>query len=210
MNDPVEKSENIDDPPSQSAFRWWLLFPLILAAVAFFFLRSQVAIANRHPAVGKPAPQIELVQLTDDLSLSPMGQIPKGKVTLIHLWGTWCGPCKLEYPHLAEMAGRYQSRPEFRFVPVTCESGRSETFDGLWKKTTDYFRSAEIDSVAYADPRGATRRSVAERLQNETLYYPTSLLIDHDGKIAGVWEGYSPDAVEQIAALTDQLIAACP
>lgn len=160
------------------------------------------------PSIGKPAPQFELVILSADLSL-PSYQWQPGRVTLLHFWGTWCGPCKLEYPELSEMAGHLSvDEQRFDFVPVTCEYG-GETFEGLWSKTHDYLQSNRIDSAAYADPRGVTRRSAAERLQRDSLFYPTSMLIDHQGKIAGVWEGYTPDAVDQIKTLTDRLIADC-
>ena len=160
-------------------------------------------------AIGKPAPQFDLVLLSDDLTLEPLQHVPDGQVTLVHFWGTWCGPCKLEYPHLSEMANRFDNNDHFRFVSVTCESGPDETFEGLWARTKAFFRTSEIESIAFADPRGVTRRSVAERLERRSLFYPTSILIDPGGKIAAVWEGYTPDAVNQIETVTDQLIASC-
>lgn len=30
-----------------------------------------------------------------------------GKVTVINFWGTWCGPCVSELPHLSELAANY-------------------------------------------------------------------------------------------------------
>jgi thiol-disulfide isomerase/thioredoxin len=158
-------------------------------------------------SIGEPAPQFDLVSLTPDLSMSPYSWRP-GRVTLLHFWGTWCGPCKLEYPELSEMAGRLGAEePRFEFVPVSCEYSSGETFEGLSTKTQDYLQSNHIDSIAYADPRGVTRRSAAERLQRNSLFYPTSMLIDHQGRIAGVWEGYTPDSVDQIKLLAERLIA---
>lgn len=200
-----------EDPPTKPGVRFWLLIPLVLALTAVILFQSLLHTHSgpAHRAIGKPAPQIDLVALSDDLTLPALGRIPQGQVTLLHFWGTWCGPCKLEYPHLSQMTDRFVEQPQFRFVPVTCEYGGDETFEGLWEKTRDYFRSAEVESIAFADPRGVTRRSLAERLENDSLYYPTSVLIDHDGNIAGVWEGYTPEAVDQIASVTDQLIADC-
>ena len=160
-------------------------------------------------AVGEPAPRIELVRLSDDLSLEPYSWQP-GKVTLLHFWGTWCGPCRLEYPELSQMAEQFQSDDRFQFLPVSCAAGRGEMIEDLWNQTEEYLTSNLLDRLAFADPQGITRRSAAERMQQYEIYYPTSILIDHEGSIAGIWEGYAPESVGQIADITGQLIAACP
>ncbi len=35
----------------------------------------------------------------------------KGKVVVMNLWATWCGPCKLEMPTLAKLATAYAGKP---------------------------------------------------------------------------------------------------
>ncbi|HFC05470.1 MAG TPA: TlpA family protein disulfide reductase, partial [Rhizobiales bacterium] len=39
----------------------------------------------------------------NDLSLEKW----KGRVVLLNLWATWCGPCRKEMPHLAELQQKY-------------------------------------------------------------------------------------------------------
>lgn len=34
----------------------------------------------------------------------------KGKVLLLDFWATWCGPCKMEIPHLVELQREYGDR----------------------------------------------------------------------------------------------------
>ena len=51
---------------------------------------------------------------TDDL---------RGKVLVINFFATWCGPCKLELPHVAEIFSDYQSYDNFRLIVI----GRGET-----------------------------------------------------------------------------------
>ena len=35
----------------------------------------------------------------------------KGKVLVVNLWATWCGPCKIEMPELAKLQAQYQGQP---------------------------------------------------------------------------------------------------
>ncbi|MGI9471914.1 MAG: TlpA family protein disulfide reductase [Rubripirellula sp.] len=193
--------------PNQQISLWWLLFPLFLLSAGLYANWSAPDSTGRQsPAVGKPAPQLDLVRLENTPKLNRLESAAAGKVSLVHFWGTWCGPCKMEYPHLTDMVQKYESNPGFQFVPISCEGTSTETFAGLLHKTDNYFESQGIRSVAFADPRGITRRSAAERLEQSSLYYPTTLVVSPDGMIAGVWEGYTPDAVDQIEHLITEIL----
>jgi thiol-disulfide isomerase/thioredoxin len=45
----------------------------------------------------------------------------KGKVTVVNLWATWCGPCVLEMPTLAKLQAEYAGKP-VEVVPVSVDS----------------------------------------------------------------------------------------
>jgi cytochrome c biogenesis protein CcmG/thiol:disulfide interchange protein DsbE len=187
----------------------WLAVPLVITVLAMVLLRphSLSSAGQDSPAIGKTAPRLDLVRLTDQPLMDPVENVAEGKVTLLHFWGTWCGPCRMEYPHLSESVDRLGARSEFEFVSISCESDSYETFDGLRQKTDDYFDSEGIECSAFADARGITRRSAAERLERNSMFYPTSILVGADGKIAGVWEGYTPESVDQMDVLIEQLLA---
>jgi thiol-disulfide isomerase/thioredoxin len=186
---------------------WWLAVPLAVLILALVALRpGRNPSLQDSPAIGKPTPRLDLVRLIDEPPGDRLDGVSRGEVALIHFWGTWCGPCKMEYPELSAMAARLQSDPRFLFVSVSCEGGRGETFNDLRKKTSDYFLSEGIDGPAFADPQGITRGSTAERLERGWMSYPTSLVIGPDGQIAGVWEGYAPGAVDQMESLIERLL----
>ncbi len=207
---PLTDSTELDSDSPPSARRGWPILPvalLILVAGIFVVSRSQFASRSgqTHEAIGKPAPELHLMRLSTEPFPEIIRSVPQSKVVLVHFWGTWCGPCKVEYPHLAMMAEVMQSDDHFRFLSVSCEGG-PETFEGLRTKTIDYLETIDASTEVYADPDGRTRHSALERLSQPHIYYPTSIVIDREGKIRGVWEGYSENGVDEMRSMIESLL----
>jgi thiol-disulfide isomerase/thioredoxin len=164
-----------------------------IAAVAFAAYRFWEPPV--HPAVGKPAPPLEVIPLLGEAApLEPhRGAAP---LTLLHFWGTWCPPCRLEYPELLEMTEEFAAEPGFRFVSVSCEASAGQnSFKELQRETREYYRSIGVSIPTYCDPASRTRRAIADLLEHPGIYYPSTVLIDQQGTIAGVWEGFTPSGV---------------
>lgn len=61
----------------------------------------------QFPLHGQPAPLFTLRDLSgNQVSLSEF----RGKPVVINFWATWCGPCRVEVPHLEYLSKKYKDR----------------------------------------------------------------------------------------------------
>ncbi len=95
-----------------------------------------------------------------------------GKVVLLNLWATWCGPCIEEIPALDRLAAQLGGR-DFQVVAVSVDRGAARVVE-------PFLARMGIGHLAsYFDPDSRT----LTQLQVSGL--PTSLLIDRAGRIIG-------------------------
>lgn len=115
----------------------------------------------------------------------------KGKVVLLNLWATWCGPCREEMPALDRLQKEMGS-DKFEVVAVSVDKNGFETarkfLDGIDVKALNY----------YSDPTGRAPSQV------KAIGMPATLLIDAHGReigrLMGPAEWDSPDAKRLIEA----------
>jgi thiol-disulfide isomerase/thioredoxin len=72
-------------------------------AIPFLLLTGALQ-TQTAPMVGETAP---LLRVGTWLKGTPIPQFEKGKVYLIDIWATWCGPCIGGFPHLSELQDKY-------------------------------------------------------------------------------------------------------
>ena len=76
----------------------------VVAVLLAMGTRGQSDSANRF--VGKTAPDFELQVIGSKGKTLKLSDL-KGKAVVIDFWATWCEPCKVEMPWLAELQKQY-------------------------------------------------------------------------------------------------------
>lgn len=104
-----------------------------------------------------------------------------GKVLLVNLWATWCGPCRNETPELVRLYDEYQKRG-FEIVGLSTEDPVASA-----QKVQDFVREYNVGyHVGWAKPE------VAIALMQGRGSIPQSFIVTRDGRIAKRFIGFHP------------------
>jgi cytochrome c biogenesis protein CcmG/thiol:disulfide interchange protein DsbE len=121
------------------------------------------------------APEVTLKDLDGkEVSLSQM----KGKVVLVNFWATWCEPCRVEIPWLIEMQQKYGAKGFTVLGIAMDDEGRSVVAPFVQKER---FEVAGGDKAQMNYPIVIGNDAAADKFGG-LFGYPTSVLIDKDGK----------------------------
>lgn len=143
-----------------------------LVGVAFsVFAASSLASSG---LTGQPAPDFALKSSSgDNLRLSEH----RGDVVMVNFWATWCGPCRQEMPLLDELYSRYQ-RVGFSLLGVNIDDNSSKAMNMISELGVSF--PVLFDS----------RKEVSKLYDVDAM--PVTVIIDREGTIRYVHQGYKP------------------
>ena len=102
--------------------RQWIFAGLIVAGVAAgATILTKVGSEVAQVQVGATAPEFHAVDLATGDSVS-LRERYGGKVTLVHIWATWCVPCRVEMPAMERLYAALAPRG-FAIAAVSIDEG---------------------------------------------------------------------------------------
>ena len=118
----------------------------------------------------------------------------KGKVVLLNLWATWCGPCRVEMPGMENLYRRYRSQG-FEILAVSLDKGASD-------KVQTFADEYQLSFPVLLDSEGQVER----RYNSVTI--PTTYVIDKNGMVVAEVDGAKNWESEQTFEALEYLLKA--
>jgi thiol-disulfide isomerase/thioredoxin len=163
-----------------NSFWYRILLGLVFLGGAYVWYKY------RQPrfAAGEPAPDFQAT-LSDgkNIRLSDL----KGKYVLLQFWGSWCGPCRAENPHLVDLYRQYHDKG-FEIFSI-----------GVEQNPRAWQRAIETDGMIWPYHTADFREFDGELAQIYNIKsIPATFLISPEGVIMGV--NWRPQQIGKVLA----------
>ena len=195
--------------PRAGLLKWalWGVAALGVAAVVYIMVQASTNPEQRSPL--KPLARGEMAKLVTPLEATAApantfydakGQPVRladfrGKVVVLNLWATWCGPCVVEMPTLAKLQASYAGQPVL-VAPVSIDRPEDQA------KAREFI-AKHAPLPYYADPNF----KLPFAFKPPATGMPTTVIFGRDGveraRLSGGADWSGPDA----KAVIDKVLA---
>ena len=155
-----------------------VLFPLMLGIPAYAV------------QLGEAAPGFELKNALGEKPIRLSDY--KGKVVLLDVWATWCPPCRESLPLFNEVYKELH-KSGLEIIAVSIDQSSDDVAKFLAKYPVDYLVAEDPNTIV---PQAYKLRGM-----------PTSYLLDREGKVAMVHEGFKESDIKHIKAKIIEVLA---
>ena len=104
----------------------------------------------------------------------------QGKVMVINIWASWCGPCRREVPEYERVRKDYAGNDTVEFIGLTVD----DSVDA--PKVARFVRE-----TGFSFRLGWAEEDMARVLMNNRGSIPQTLVIARDGSVVNHWDGYA-------------------
>ena len=195
--------------PKAIPLKWALRGVAVLGVAGIVYIIAQASINPQRETNLKSLATGEMAKFVTPLEAAPAPvnsfQDPngapkriadfKGKVTVVNLWATWCGPCVIEMPTLAKLAAEYQGKP-VEIVAISVD--RPDDAD-----KARAFIAKHAPLAFYHDPKMALPFAFKPTASG----MPTTIIYGADGVERGRLAGGADWGGKDAKALIDKVLA---
>ncbi|MEM8734578.1 MAG: TlpA disulfide reductase family protein [Planctomycetota bacterium] len=142
----------------------------------------------RPKFVGEKLPLIDLQPLLYTDTPLANAQL-ENKLVVLHFWGTWCPPCRAEYPEFAAFAKKYSESSDVIVASVSCSAGVELDLERLRSDTEKFMEENGGAIPTYCDSTAMSRQQFAMLSPVGSFGYPTTVVADRSGNIIDAYLG---------------------
>jgi thiol-disulfide isomerase/thioredoxin len=187
--DPVAYTEAVNIFEITGHYRAWRGPCIVMTILTGLLLSEPVFCGELIPFSQNPeTPPLELPDLSGQQhNISDY----QGKVVLVNFWASWCQPCLREMPSMQRLHQAMHGRP-FSILAVDVEESKSK----VWR----FKKLLNITFTTLLDSKGAVAKDWGIQI------YPTSYLIDSEGRIRYGVQGALEWDSEEVKQLIETLM----
>ncbi|MGH9341301.1 MAG: TlpA family protein disulfide reductase [Acidobacteriota bacterium] len=165
-----------------------VLLVAVLAGMVFYFIgagKEEVQFTQESARES-----VQSLRLQSPQGLFELGDL-RGKIVLVDVWATWCGPCLRAIPELVSLQERYQE--DLTIIGLSVDEEGWDAIEPFLKK------HSEINyTIATRHPEPTLQVGTVVNLEplGRVSVLPTSFLIDREGRLVSKYVGPEMQKIE--------------